>query len=144
MKQRVETYIKQCYNCQKNKHATYVKYENIQYQNLSKTLWNEITMNFIIKLSKSKNSTTKITYDFILIIIDKYIKYSHFISFNETFIAKQLKFIVFDRLIRYHEISWKIINDRNKFFTFNFWKTLILLLITKLKMFIVYHFQTNN
>ena len=32
MKQKVETYIKKCINCQKNKHATHFKYEKIQYQ----------------------------------------------------------------------------------------------------------------
>ena len=38
MRQHVETYIKRCFNCQKNKHATNVKYEHIQYQKPSKTL----------------------------------------------------------------------------------------------------------
>ena len=31
MRQKIETYIKKCINCQKNKHATHVKYEKIQY-----------------------------------------------------------------------------------------------------------------
>ena len=35
MKQKVETYIKKCINCQKNKHTTHVKYEEIQYQESS-------------------------------------------------------------------------------------------------------------
>ena len=32
MKQHVETYIKKCLSCQKNKHATHAKYDEIQYQ----------------------------------------------------------------------------------------------------------------
>ena len=32
MKQRVETYVKKCSSCQRNKHATHAKYEEIQYQ----------------------------------------------------------------------------------------------------------------
>ena len=32
MRQKVEIYIKKCINCQKNKHATHIKYEEIQYQ----------------------------------------------------------------------------------------------------------------
>ena len=31
MKQHVETYIKQCFNCQQNKHDTHAKYDEIQY-----------------------------------------------------------------------------------------------------------------
>ena len=37
MRQRVETYIKKCLNCQKNKHAIHVKYEKIQYMKSSKS-----------------------------------------------------------------------------------------------------------
>ena len=36
MRQRVETYIKKCLNCQQNKHATHAKYEEIQYMESSK------------------------------------------------------------------------------------------------------------
>ena len=32
MKQKVEIYVKKCNSCQKNKHATHAKYEEIQYQ----------------------------------------------------------------------------------------------------------------
>ena len=31
MRQRIETYIKKCLNCQQNKHVTHVKYDEIQY-----------------------------------------------------------------------------------------------------------------
>ena len=34
MRQRVEAYIKKCYNCKKNKHVTHASYEEIQYQKL--------------------------------------------------------------------------------------------------------------
>ena len=37
MRQRVETYIKKCLSCQKNKHVTHAKYEHIQYMNSSKS-----------------------------------------------------------------------------------------------------------
>ena len=144
MKQHVETYIKKCFNCQKNKHVIHVKYDEIQYQKSSKSSWNEIAMNFIIKLLKSRNSATIIKYDSILMIMNKFIKYSHIISFKKKFTAKQLETIILNRFIKYHEISKNIINDKDKFFTFNYWKTLISLLNTRLQMSIVYHFQTND
>ena len=144
MRQHVETYIKKCFNCQKNKHSTHAKYDEIQYQKSSKSSWNEISMNFIIKLSKSKNSTTIIKYDSILIIVNKLIKYSHIIFFKKKFTAEQFETIILNRFIKYHEISKNIISDRDKLFTFNYWKTLIFLLNTRLRMSTVYHFQTND
>ena len=101
-------------------------------------------MNFIIKLSRSKNSTTNIKYDSILMIMNKLIKYSHIISFKKKFTTEQLETIILNRFIRYHEISRNIISDRDKLFTFNYWKTLISLLNTRLRMSIVYNFQTND
>ena len=107
MRQHVETYIKKCFNCQKNKHSIHAKYDEIQYQKSSKSSWNEITMNFIIKLSKSKNSATIIEYDSILMIMNRFIKYSHIIFFKKKFIAEQLETIILNRFIKYHEISKK-------------------------------------
>ena len=42
-------------------------------------------MNFIIKLSKFKNSTNEKTYDAILVMIDRLIKYCHIIFFKKTY-----------------------------------------------------------
>ena len=56
-------------------------------------------MNFIIKLSKSKNSTNEKIYDAIFVMIDRLIKYCHIIFFKETYDVEQLKYIVLNRLI---------------------------------------------
>jgi len=77
-------------------------------------------MNFIIKLLKSMNLATRNKYDSILIMIDKLIKYSHIIACKKKFIAKQLEYIVLNRLIRYHNILKGLINDRDKLFTSNY------------------------
>ena len=101
-------------------------------------------MNFIIKLSKSEKFVTKEIYDSILMIIDKLIKYSHLISFKKLYSADQLEFIVLNRLIRYHDISKGMTSDRDKLFTSNYWKTFVSLLGTKLRLFIVYHFEIDG
>ena len=120
MRQHVEIYIKKCFSCQKNKHATHAKYDEIQYQESPESSWNEVAMNFITKLLKFKNSATIIKYDSILMIVNRLIKYSHIISFKKKFTAEQLETIILNRLIRYHEISKNIISDRDKLFTFNY------------------------
>ena len=42
-------------------------------------------MNFIIKLLKSKNSTINVIYDIIFVIVNRFIKYTHFISIKKKY-----------------------------------------------------------
>jgi len=53
-------------------------------------------------------------------MIDKLIKYLHIIACKEKFTAKQLKYIVLNRLIRYHDILKELISDKDKLFTSNY------------------------
>ncbi len=101
-------------------------------------------MNFIIKLLKSTNLATRNKYDSILIMIDKLIKYSHIIACREKFIAEQLGYIILDRLIRYHDIPKGLTSDKDKLFTSNYWKTLLSMLGTRLRMSTAYHSITNG
>jgi len=77
-------------------------------------------MNFIIKLLKLTNLAIKNKYDSILIMINKLIKYLHIIACKEKFIAEQLKYIVLNRLIQYHDILKELISNRDKLFTSNY------------------------
>ena len=110
----------------------------------SKAPWDEVFMNFIIKLSKSKNSTNEKAYDTILVMIDRLIKYCHIIFFKKIYNVEQLRHVVLNRLIRYQGISRKFINDKDKLFTLNYWRTLLSMLGAKLKMSITFHPQTNE
>ena len=144
MRQKIETYIKKCFDCQRNKHVTHVKYEEVQYMKSSKSPWDEMFVNFIIKLPKSKDSTNEEAYDAILVIINCLTKYCHIIFFKKPYNVEQLKYIVLNRLIRYQEISKELINDKDKLFIFNYWKTLLSMLGIKLKMSTTFHPQTNE
>lgn len=144
MRQRVEAYIKRCLSCQKNKHATHAKYGEIQYQEPPESPWDEVSMDFITKLPKSKDPTTGEAYDAILVMVDRLTKYCHIVPFKETYDAEKLGYIVLDRLIRYQGIPKGLTSDRDKLFTSNYWKTLIPLLGTKLRMSTAYHPQTDG
>ena len=77
-------------------------------------------MNFIIKLSKLTNLAIEDKYNSKLIMINKLIKYSPIIVCKKKFIAKQLKYIVLNRLIRYHNIFKELTSDKDKLFTSNY------------------------
>ena len=73
-------------------------------------------MDFIIKFLKSKDFTTTMVYNSIIVVVDKLIKYIHFILFIEMYNIEQLRHFYIDKIIRYQKILKNIINDRNKLF----------------------------
>ena len=82
--------------------------------------YKKIIINFVTKLLKLINFVIKEIYNSILIITDQLIKYFYMILFKKQYNAKQLKFLILNRLIQYYKISKTIISDKNKFFTFNY------------------------
>ena len=58
-------------------------------------------MDFITKFLKSKDLTTAIIYDSIIIVIDKLIKYTHFISFIKTYNVEPLRHLYINKIIKY-------------------------------------------
>ena len=144
MRQKVTTYIKQCLFCQQNKHSTHAPYGHIQFAPVPNEPWEDITMDFITKLPKSKHPVTRQLYDSIFVIVDKLTKYAEFIPFREDYTTQDLAFILLDRLIRYHGIPKSITSDRDKLFKSKYWGTLLSLLGTKRKLSTSHHPQTDG
>jgi len=101
-------------------------------------------MNFIMKLSTSKNSAWEVKFDSILTIVDRLTKYTMFISFKKTTTASVLMYIILQELINNHRLSKKFITDRDKLFTSKFWETLTAELEINHKMLTAYHSQTDK
>ena len=101
-------------------------------------------MDFITKLPKSSNPTTKESYDSIMVIVDKLTKYSILVPFKEAYNAEQLGFTLLDQLVRNHSIPRIITSDRDKLFTSNYWKTLTAGIGIRLKILTVYHPETDG
>jgi len=120
MKQKVADYIKKCSSCHKNKASRHAKFGNLQFRKPPGRPWDEVTMDFIVKLPKSRDAVTNLTYDSILVMVDRLTKYSHFVPCNETITAEQLGCLVLDRLVRYHGVLTTFITDRDKLFTSNY------------------------
>ncbi len=132
-------YIVRCNSCQHNKIQRDKHYNEVTWLNALNVLWESVIMNFITKLSKFKDSAWKVRFDSILIIVNKLMKYTMFISFRETATASVLMYIILWELISNHELSKKFITDRDKLFTSKFWKMLTAELRIKHKMSITYY-----
>ena len=53
-------------------------------------------------------------------MIDKLIKYLYIVACKKKFIVEQLKYIILNRLIRYHNILKGLTSDKDKLFTSNY------------------------
>jgi hypothetical protein len=82
-------------------------------------------LDFIVKLLLSKEALTEITYNLILIITDRLTKYAYFIPYKEGLTAEELVYTFNRNIIANHGILEEIINNKNKLFIANFWKSLI-------------------
>ena len=60
-------------------------------------------MDFITKLPKSRDPVMEITYDAIMVIVDRFTKYLIVVPFKESHTAEQLGHLLLDRLVRDHE-----------------------------------------
>jgi hypothetical protein len=82
-------------------------------------------LNFIVKLPPSKEIFTGITYDLILVITDRLIKYVYFISYKKGLMIEKLVYTFNRNIIANYGILKEIISNRDKLFISNFWKSLI-------------------
>jgi len=77
-------------------------------------------LNFIVKLSKSKEKVIKTMYDSILMITDKLIKYEYFLSYKKATFAKDLIYTFLKTIVANHDLSDEIISNKDKLFTSKF------------------------
>ena len=106
--------------------------------------WQEITMDFKVKLPLSKDTITGIKYDSILVVVDRLTKYAHFIPWKEKGNAKNLAKVILKEIIANHGIPQSIISDKDKLFTSKFWNTWTRQLGTKIKLSTAYHLWTDR
>jgi hypothetical protein len=82
-------------------------------------------LDFIVKLPLSKEALIGVKYDFILIVIDRLIKYAYFISYKEDSTVEELVYIFNRNIITNYGILKEIISNKDKLFISNFWKSLM-------------------
>ncbi|GKD15115.1 putative reverse transcriptase domain-containing protein [Tanacetum coccineum] len=101
--------------------------------------WDNITMNFITKLPRTKSG-----HDTIWVIVDKWTKSAHFLAIREDYSMEKLARLYIEEIIVRHGVPVSIISDRDGWFTSRFWQTLQKSLGTRLDMSTAYHHQTDR
>jgi hypothetical protein len=144
MRKFVEDRIRICDVCQRNKASKHKPYGKMMPNQAPTGAWENVTLDFIMKLPESKELMTKTSFDSILVVTDRFTKYDYFIPYQESFSAKDLAYVFNKHIIENHGIPKRIISDKDKLFTSRFWKSLMNQFGTYYKILISYHPQTDG
>lgn len=83
-------------------------------------------------------------YNAILVVVDKFSKYAHFIPLTHPFIVLDIAKVFMQEIFKLHGLPLGIISDRDRIFTGQVWQELFRLCRTELKMSSSYHPQTDG
>jgi hypothetical protein len=111
LKEDVKDYVTKCQVCKKAKHENCRSPGLLQPLPVPNQAWHTVSMDFIEGLPKSK------TFDTILVVIDKFTKYAHFIPMAHPFTAQTVAQAFFHNIDKLHGLPQVIISDRDKIFT---------------------------
>jgi hypothetical protein len=117
MKKEVVDFIVICLECHK------VKVEYIHSTGLLQPFpipewkWEVVTMDFVTKLPNTAKQ-----HDYIMVVMDKTAKASHFVSVKSTHKETDIVEIYMCEITKLHGVPKTIVSDRDSNFTSNFWK----------------------
>ncbi|RLN40591.1 hypothetical protein C2845_PM01G22500 [Panicum miliaceum] len=133
LKDTVQHYVQSCSVCQQ------AKVEHVKSPGLLQPLpvpsesWSVVSLDFIEGLPNSHNKSV------IMVVIDKFSKYAHFLPLAHPFTALQVAQLYLSQIYRLHGLPTAIISDRDRVFTSTVWQELFRLSDIKLLMSSSYH-----
>ena len=98
----------------------------------------DISMDFIEGLPNSNGK------DVILVIVDRFSKYAHFIGLKHSYSASGIAQLFFDNIFKLHGLPNTIISDRDPICFSSFWQKLFSLQGVQLLKSTTYHPQTDG
>jgi hypothetical protein len=138
LKKSVQEYVTKCEVCLKAK-PEHTKLPRLLHPlPIPTQAWDIISMDFVEGLPKSKNKDT------ILVVIDKFTKYAHFLPLSHPYTAMSIAHIFHNEFYKLHGLPSTIISDRDKVFTSSIWQELFKLSETTLNKSSAYHPQTDG
>ncbi|GBG59204.1 hypothetical protein CBR_g32220 [Chara braunii] len=130
----------ECPTCQEVNGANHLPYGLLQPLSIPEGRWQSILMDFIGPL----RLPTPRGHDAILVVVDRFTKRARFVPCCYAISAREVADIVFDRVVRDHDLPLSIISDRDPRFTSRFWRRLHEVYGTQLRFSSSYHPQTDG
>ena len=135
----VQKFVLSCHTCQTTKPSQQKPAGLLQPLPPPDGPWEQVSLDYIMPLPK-----TKAGYDGILVFVDAFTKMAHFAPTKTTVTAQETARLFFDNVFRLHGMPLKIVSDRDRRFSGNFWRGLFDLVGTKLGMSTAFHPQTDG
>ena len=128
----------ECLVFQQNKVETIKTLGLLQPLSIPSQRWEEISMDFIIGLTKSKGKSV------IIVVVDRITKYAHFFALSHPFKSSTAAIAFMETIQRLHRKPKIIVSDRDSIFTRNFCTELFSCLGTQLAYSSSYHPQSDG
>lgn len=138
LKSHVKQFVSACQVCQQAKGEHSKTPGLLNPLPVPEQAWHTISLDFIEGLSKSKQ------FDTILVVVDKFTKYGHFIPLKHPYTALSIDQLFVNHIYKLHGMPQVIISDRDRIFTSALWQELFKLTETMLNMSSSYHPQTDG
>jgi len=138
MKHTIKSFVEQCTVCQQAK-VEHVKSPGLlQPVQIPDQAWAVVSLDFIEGLPVSNR------FDVIMVVVDKFTKYAHFVPLSYPFTALQVAQLYMNNIYKLHGLPQAIISNRDRIFTSSVWQQLFKLSDTKLCMSSSYHPQSDG
>jgi hypothetical protein len=138
MKQAMKTFVQTCLIFQQAK-AKRGHYPGLLMPlPIPEQAWQVVSLDFISGLPTSHH------YNCIMVVVDKFSKYAHFLALAHPFSALSVAKLYLKEVYCLHGLPSSIISDRDPIFTSKLWRELFTLVGTKLCMSSAYHPQSDG
>jgi len=134
----VEQYVKACVVCQQAKPDRAKLLGLLQPLPVPAAVWQVVSLDFIEALPLSGG------YNCILVVVDFFSKYAHFLGLKHPFTAATVAQKFLTEVYRLHGLPVALVSDRDKIFTSKFWKELFHLADVQLRHITAYHPQSDD
>ncbi|WVZ80006.1 LOW QUALITY PROTEIN: hypothetical protein U9M48_027524 [Paspalum notatum var. saurae] len=138
MKSAVKSFVQSCQVCQQAKPDRSRSPGLLQPLPVPATVWEIISMDFIEGLPSSGHANC------ILVVVDLFTKYAHFIALHHPFTASSVARVFHDQVYKHHGLPQAIVSDRDRIFLSRFWQQLFQLADVQLCMSTSYHPQSDG
>jgi transposase InsO family protein len=101
-------------------------------------VWSDVGLDFIEVLPRVGGKPV------ILIVVDRFSKYCHFIPLAHPYSAESMAQAFFTEIVRLHGIPQSMVSDRDSMFTSTFWRELMRLTGPKLHMTSAFYPQSDG
>lgn len=138
LKKQVVEFVKSCPTCQQ------AKPERVRYPGLLQPLgtpssaWQTVSLDFVEGLPPSQG------FNCILVVVDLFSKYSHFVALKHPFSALLVAKLFMQHIYKLHGLPTALVSDRDKIFTSRLWQELFLLAGVDLRLSSAYHPQSDG